>query len=216
MPKHDPQHLYDKRAGFYDTVMNVVRHEATRTNLLRSLPLPEALPRDAKVLDIGCGTGLVTQFLLAKYPLIDITGLDVAEKMLDIHHRRYPEVPLVVGDFNKGTDFCSFPDRQSVRLPHNYYDLVISAGALSEYGQPEVCLPWCYQLLKPKGTLINIGVHKNIFGEVTGKLWKFKPLSSYAFIQACKEAGFSNPHLITASWQTFPKNFTDYTVRAEK
>lgn len=212
----DPQKLYDQRAGFYDRVMNVVRHEATRTNLLRSLPLPEDLPRDAKVLDIGCGTGLVAQYLLSKYPRIDITGLDVAEKMLAIHHDRHPEVPLVVGDFNKGIDFSSYPDRHPVRLPHNYYDVVISAGALSEYGQPEVCIPWCYKLLKPKGILINIGVHKNIFGEITGVLWKFKPLSSFAFMQACRTAGFSSAHLITPTWQVFPKNLTDYTVRAEK
>lgn len=212
----DPQRLYDQRASFYDRVMNVIRHEATRTNLLRSLPLPEELPAGAQVLDIGCGTGLVTTFLVTKYPHVAMTGLDIAEKMLEIHHQRHPEVPLVIGDFNKGTDFYSFPDRTPVILPDNHYDLIISAGALSEYGESSVTIPWCYQLLKDRGVLINIGVHKNIFGEITGMLWKFKPQSSYAFIQACKAAGFRHAQLVTPTWQVFPKNLTDYTVRAEK
>lgn len=216
MAKQDPQKLYDSRAGFYDRVMNVVRHEATRTNLLRSLPVPEQLSAGSRILDIGCGTGLVTQFLLTHYPHVHITGLDIAEKMLTIHHERYPAVPLVRGDFNKGTDFISWPTRQPVALPPNSFDLIISAGALSEYGDVSVTVPWCYRLLKPQGTLINIGVHKNILGEIIGMLWKFKPLSSYAFIKACKTAGFSRAALVSSTWQIFPKNLTEYTVKAEK
>src|SRR5687768_16417857 len=131
------QVLYDRRAGVYDGVMNVIRHEATRTNLLRSLPLPHELPAGAQILNIGCGTGLVAECLLEKYPGVTITGLDVTQKTLAIHYERYPTVPLVIGDFNTGEGLRTYRARQPVTLAPGSFHLIVSAGALSEYGTPQ-------------------------------------------------------------------------------
>lgn len=210
----NPKELYNQRASFYDRVMGVVRNEATHTNLLRALPT--TLPAGTRVLDIGCGTGLVTQLLAAHYPQVHVTGLDNAENMLSIHQQLYPSAPLILGDFNQGVNFKSWPQREPVQLLPNSFDLIISAGALSEYGQPAIAIPWCYRLLKPNGTLINIGVHKNILGEIIGQLWKFKPLSAGALVQDLQAAGFRHAEVVPATWRVFPKNLTDYTVKAEK
>lgn len=42
-----------------------------------------------KVLDLGAGTGILSQFLLKKYPNAEITLIDLADKMLDEAKKRF-------------------------------------------------------------------------------------------------------------------------------
>lgn len=44
---------------------------------------PTILPAGAEVIDVGCGTGLLTRALAARYPQAHVTGLDPAPAMLE-------------------------------------------------------------------------------------------------------------------------------------
>jgi len=55
------------------------------------------------VLDIGAGTGLMSAFLLQKYPDATLTLMDFSEKMLDVARKRFaakPNVRYVVSDYS--------------------------------------------------------------------------------------------------------------------
>lgn len=61
-----------------------------------------------QVLDVGCGTGVLFQKLLAKGA--QVTGTDLSPQMLAKAHQKFPDVPLVCGDFYQlhlhGFDRC--------------------------------------------------------------------------------------------------------------
>ena len=81
---------YDRRASEYE------HNEAFREESFEDLPglLHEiSLLPSARVLDIACGTGILTQHLGS-----DLTGLDQSEAMLEVARRRVPWAEFVCGD----------------------------------------------------------------------------------------------------------------------
>jgi tRNA (cmo5U34)-methyltransferase len=57
---------------------------------------------DPSVLDIGAGTGLLSEFLLAARPAADITLMDISEKMLGVARKRFQgvrNVRFIVADY---------------------------------------------------------------------------------------------------------------------
>ena len=69
------------------------------------------------ILDIGAGTGLLSGFLMEKYPKASLTPIDLSKKMLDIAKDRFisnSNVNYIIGDYSK-YDFVE------------KYDLVVSA-----------------------------------------------------------------------------------------
>jgi SAM-dependent methyltransferase len=81
---------YDRRASEYE------HNEAFREEPSEDLPgllhaISLLLP--ARVLDVACGTGFLTQHLGS-----DLTGLDQSEAMLEVARRRVPWAEFVRGD----------------------------------------------------------------------------------------------------------------------
>src|SRR5512139_2565885 len=56
------------------------------------------------ILDIGAGTGLLSAFLMERYPEASFTLIDISEKMLDIAKDRFrgnSKVKYIVADYSK-------------------------------------------------------------------------------------------------------------------
>lgn len=49
-----------------------------------------ALAKEASVLDLGCGPGNITKYLLTKLPSLSITGIDVASNMVALAKKNNP------------------------------------------------------------------------------------------------------------------------------
>ncbi len=54
------------------------------------------LSKGATILDVGCGAGLKSRYLLKKG--LKVTGIDFSEKMIEIARRESPEIPFDVVD----------------------------------------------------------------------------------------------------------------------
>ncbi|NLL52262.1 MAG: class I SAM-dependent methyltransferase [Peptococcaceae bacterium] len=59
-----------------------------------------AFPKDAAILDIGCGSGATVQLLRKKYSL-DARGLDISKEMIRRGKNICSELPLVHGDAHR-------------------------------------------------------------------------------------------------------------------
>lgn len=100
-----------------------------------------------KILDIGAGTGLLSAFMLARYPKAKLTLIDLSEKMLDVARARFkdqPNVSYVVADYTK----------------HEYedqFDLVISSLSIHHLTDSEKKNLYAkiFTLLKHNGLFIN-------------------------------------------------------------
>ena len=56
------------------------------------------LPANASVLDVGCGVGLKSKYLTSKG--LKVTGIDFADKLIEIAKRENPEIDFQVLDMN--------------------------------------------------------------------------------------------------------------------
>lgn len=97
------------------------------------------LRRGMRVLDVGCGTGFLTQGILRHTQ--DVYGLDITIHQL----RRAAEklrIPLVRGDAER------LPFRDEV------FDAVLSAGSIEYWPSPVEALREMWRILRPGGTAL--------------------------------------------------------------
>jgi tRNA (cmo5U34)-methyltransferase len=107
-----------------------------------------------RILDVGAGTGLLSGFLMEKYPKASFTLVDLSEKMLEIAKDRFrssPNVKYIIGDYSK----YGFVEK---------YDLVVSALSIHhlEDNEKKEFYKKSYSLLKQSGIFINADL---IYGE---------------------------------------------------
>ncbi|MDR2121987.1 MAG: class I SAM-dependent methyltransferase [Flavobacteriaceae bacterium] len=137
-------------------------YQMTIENLVFTTPSPE-------ILDLGAGTGLLSDFVIRKYPDARLTLVDLSEKMLEISKERFshnPNVTIVCQDFTTYTD-----DR--------YYDAIISSLAIHhlEDSDKNRLYSNIYSALKKDGLFINaeqVSGHDEYFIRLYEKQWKNK------------------------------------------
>lgn len=102
------------------------RHRAHLVDMLA----PHIANRQIKLLEVGCGSGLVYERIVAELlPNDGYLGIDVSEKMLSIARRRYPDGRFRLGD---GYDL-DFPDGS--------FDVVICFEVLGHIPEIERFVP---------------------------------------------------------------------------
>jgi SAM-dependent methyltransferase len=205
--------VYDRRAGNYDAMMVAYRYAPAVRGLVGDVA--RDLPPDARVLDVGCGTGFAMEAVAEHRPGADLTGLDLATGMLDVCRAKLPRARLVVGDFNRPGEYRIHGNGRPVTL-HDDYDLVMSTGAVTEYGDLGVTLPLLHRHLRPGGRLLAIGISRNLVNQVSGRLWDFTPRGRRVFTDACRDAGFHDVRRVPIPWKWFPTNVLKYAISARK
>ncbi|MFJ9378343.1 class I SAM-dependent methyltransferase [Streptomyces sp. NPDC101455] len=131
---------YDKEADAYD---------ATRGGEPRAAAAAEAVlglvPQDARgLLDVACGTGIVTRRLAAARPGLRVTGLDAAPAMARRAAARLPGAVLLA-------------DSRQLPLPDGVFDAVTTVWLLHLVDGPadtRAIIAECARVLRPGGVYI--------------------------------------------------------------
>lgn len=100
-----------------------------------------------KVLDLGAGTGILSQFLLEKYPNAEIVLIDLAEEMLKEAEKRF-----------EGNDNISFIcDDYIIHEFNTKFDIIISSLSIHHLTGTEkkVLIEKYYDLLNDGGNFVN-------------------------------------------------------------
>ena len=96
-----------------------------------------------KILEIGCGPGNITKYLLTKRPDFDIHGIDIAPNMIELAQRNNPTASFVVMDIR---------DISQIKVK---YDSIVCGFCLPYLSQTDSSklISDCYNLLNDEGLI---------------------------------------------------------------
>src|SRR5882672_10940231 len=139
---------YDKIAAFYDLTFKLNGYGRSLDQYFANHPLP--VSRGAKILDAGCGTGLLTLALLRSlhFP-VSITSLDLSATSINAARKAVTESPGRTRD-------VTFAEGNLLSLPFadNSLDLVVTSGAL-EYVPLDEGMSELARVIMPGGHLLH-------------------------------------------------------------
>ncbi len=123
--------------AFFDTLTR----ESYDASILKACPpygdIMEALmdhidlPRDARlsILDLGCGTGLLTALMARNFPNATFTVVDMSGEMIAATTDRMAAFPHTVTAIES--------DIRELRLPENHFDLALAGFSLHHLDDPD-------------------------------------------------------------------------------
>ncbi len=211
---------YGKIAGAYDAILAFSGFKRGVERFLNRLNLE--LPPQAKILDAGCGTGLLTFWLLGRFPDAEVVAFDIDPKMLAVMERLaherglgFTRLTLAVGDLRHPHRVRRLGNGGGMELAEASFDGVFVSGALEHVPMAEV-LPALAKLLKPGGIFFNLGVRRNPAGAVLGMVYRFRPYSVAEMREACECAGLEDIRVMRFAPEDFPANLSRIAIVARK
>lgn len=108
-----------------------------------------------RVLDLGCGPGLVAERLLARYPALELTLLDSDPVLLQLAIGRLAGYPQV--ETHRASAYRT-------GLPDEQYDFVIARYLFQHLEHPLHAAREAARLLKPGGRLVIIDIDDMLWG----------------------------------------------------
>ncbi|CAN5537656.1 hypothetical protein BH10ACT9_BH10ACT9_50980 [soil metagenome] len=104
------------------------------------------LPQGAHILDVGCGGGLLTGYVVEQRPDLHITAIDLADPQLERATKRLASHADRV-TFQRG-------DATALDFPDATFDGVLSYGSIKHWTSRQLGLAECVRVLKPGGPLL--------------------------------------------------------------
>lgn len=140
---------YDKIAALYDLTFKLNGYGRSLDQYFANNPPP--ISRGARILDAGCGTGLLTLALMRSvhFP-VNITALDLSATSISAARKAVAESPGRARD-------VTFAESNLLSLPFadNSLDLVVTSGAL-EYVSLAEGMAELARVIMPGGHLLHI------------------------------------------------------------
>ena len=158
---------YDKIASFYDLTFKLNGYGRSLDQYFANHPLP--VSRGAKILDAGCGTGLLTLALLRTlhFP-VSITALDLSSTSISAARKAVEESPGRTRD-------VTFAEGNLLSLPFSdeSLDLVVTSGAL-EYVPLSEGMAEIARVISPGGLLLHLPCRPSPASTFLEILFRFK------------------------------------------
>ena len=162
----DAKNVYDEWAEDYDREMieeqNYVAPQIASEDIVR--PISPRSIADVKILDAGCGTGLVGSSL-AKQGAKHIDGIDLSPGMMDVARRTGAYGSLSQADLSQRLD-----------QPSDLYDIIVCVGTMTQGHVGPEAFDEFVRIVKPGGFIIS--TVRETFWEKNGYKDKVKDLSS--------------------------------------
>jgi len=160
------------------------KYHLNRSNFVRKRELElfsSFLPKKAKVLDAGCGSGVpVTKFLVNKN--FSVVGVDISEGMLKLARKNVPKAKFVKSNMIQ------------LKFPKSYFDGITAFYSIIHVPREKHLKVFkkFYQILKPKGIiLVSLGADEwEGIGEFHGQKMFWSHYSPKKSLKIVKSAGF--------------------------
>jgi ubiquinone/menaquinone biosynthesis C-methylase UbiE len=136
-----------------------------------------SFPANAHVLEVGCGTGVLTR-VLANWPEVGtVVGVDVASSLLSRARELAADLPNVT--FQEA-------DGRSLPFEDETFDVVVFDSTLTHVPGPERALAEAFRVLRPLGSLGSLAVFDGDYATTT------VALDDHDTLQVCADAMMAN------------------------
>lgn len=173
-PQIEAGSFYDRVASLYNLTFKFNGYGRSLEQHLRAHPLP--LTAGAKILDAGCGTGLLTLALLKAVDLpVQITAVDLSSTSIATAKR-------AVREHAGRTQTVGFSQSNVLALPFpdDTFDAIVTSGAL-EYISLDKGFQELARVLAPGGHLLYLPVRPSLPSRFLELLFRFKAHSPREF-----------------------------------
>jgi len=174
--------FFDRTSESYDKIVS-------RTTLGKDSywkkEILKKIPKCDSILDLACGTGILTQQIAQKIPNAKIVGVDVTASYLEIAKKKLASNPNI-----------TFVHQDAEKINLNTKFDCITSSYIPKYCTAEILVKTCLNHLKPGGKIIlhdftypkNILVRKiwNLFFVILNRLGKYAPDWKEVFIELPK------------------------------
>ena len=137
--------VFERRASFYSFCRErlFADHTDEISQALEVLLLSRQKP---EVLEVGCGPGHYARRLAARFPQIDVTGIDLSESLLARARAKAAR---------EGIANCKFLLADALALPSTikHVDLIVASRLFLIMTNPNVALSATFAALKPGGVM---------------------------------------------------------------
>ena len=153
--------------------------------------------KKGRILDVACGKGATTAYLLNYFPAENVNGIDISEKNMEFARQNAPG--------------CEFQTMSATELnfPDNAFENIISVEAAFHFHTRETFLQEAMRVLKPGGRLVLSDILMSIEGErdveSRTELNYVKDLETYENI--LNHAGFDAVEVIDVTEQCWRRHF---------
>jgi ubiquinone/menaquinone biosynthesis C-methylase UbiE len=166
-PKIEAGSFYDRVASLYNLSFKFNGYARSLEQYLSAHPLPIA--PGAKILDAGCGTGLLTMALLRVVDVpVQFTAIDLSGTLIATARRAVKEQA-------GRTQTIGFSQANILSLPFadNTFDAIVTSGVL-EYVPLDEGFSELARVLAPGGHLLHLPVRPSVASRFLELLFRFK------------------------------------------
>ena len=139
-PKELVPTFFDNTASSYDKIVNQTtfgRDKYWKKEILKKIPQCNT------ILDLACGTGILTRQISEKLPKAQIIGVDITQNYLD--------VAKIKSKNNKNINFLNL-DAEKIKFESKFD--CITSSYIPKYCDPKILIKKCVEHLNPGGIII--------------------------------------------------------------
>jgi ubiquinone/menaquinone biosynthesis C-methylase UbiE len=151
--------------------------------------------RDCRILDAGCGTGLLGLHFLQRYPDGSLTATDLEPNFLEAAEANAVRRGLPTGRITWGIANISTPhqvrqrDGQPLELADEAFDLICVGAVLGYADDTKQSLGHLVRLLRPGGYLVNLEMNEGIGGRFVSHRYHYRNLPIAQIREVLQRAG---------------------------
>lgn len=133
-----------------------------------------------KILEVGCGTGNLVQFLSGRN--LEIIGTDYSNVYLEKARKKNPNVEFFIADLLHKEEWNSL---------RNSFDSVIASEVIEHIEDDLTALETIHSLLKPNGVLVlTVPAFNSLYSPIDKKIGHYRRYSKKSICMKMQKAGF--------------------------
>lgn len=182
-----------KNSRTYDFFMKLLGYEYAIGRFLQQLQVD--VDSGCRVLDAGCGTGLLGLSFLERFPKATLVATDLEPNFLRLTVANAGKrgidrerIQIGIADISHPNELTTL-EGESYALKDSSFDL-ICVGAVVGYAEDkEASVRGLIRLIAPGGYLINIEMNESLTGRIVSKRYKYRNIAIARMHQVIHDEG---------------------------